>query len=282
MAGIKYANRIITDTGVKDPAQIPGVKSTHLLKVDGTRTKDFFSVDCTWYWSAGENSTVKDAGVSKVNQVIGFVGLNPEDPHDLTGEVTVWINGDKQVLNRSCLIFLPAGMSFGPVQINRIKGQIFYVSISPNESYKAELSPADKKYAIITTTKAKSNDPPRIATMNSSRILHIEDDMAKGAFYVDFVWLYNGYGVLPAPEHVHEWEELIAMVGTDPEHPHEIGGILSIDLEGEPYYITKSSLVCVPKKVKHCPWKFLDIRKPTLVFTAMPTGMYVSSDKAKW
>ena len=189
MAGTKYVNRIITDTAVKAPSQITGVKSTHLLKVDGKRLKDFLSVYCTWYWSAREDATVQNARVSNVNQVIGFVGLNPEDPHDLTGEVTVWINGDKQVLNRSCLIFVPAGMSFGPVQINRLKGQIFYVSISPNESSKAELTPADKKYAIITTTKAKSNDPPKIATMNSSRILHIEDDTAKGAFYVDFVWL---------------------------------------------------------------------------------------------
>ncbi|HTY82453.1 MAG TPA: hypothetical protein VMB24_06685 [Dehalococcoidales bacterium] len=282
MAGTKYLNRIITETGEKAPPPIPGVKSTHVLKVDKTRIKDFFSVDCTWYWSARDNSTIREAGVSKLNQVIGFVGLNPEDPHDLTGELTVWIDGEKQVINRSCLIFVPARMKFGPVQINTLKGQFFYASVAPNDNYKVDLSPEDWKYSIIYTTKAKSDDPPPISTMKSSRILHIEDDMARGAFYVDYVWLYKGYGVLGAPEHTHDYEELIAMIGSDPEHPREIGGILSMDLEGEPYYVTQSSLICIPRQVKHCPWKFLDVRRPTLVFTAIPSGRYVSSYKDKW
>lgn len=282
MSGTKYANCIISDTGMKDPSPIPGVKSTHLMKVNGERLKDFFNVDCTWYWTAERDSIVQDARTSNVNQVIGFIGLNPADPHDLAGEITVWIDGEKKVMDRSCLIFVPAGISFGPVHLNRLDGPLFYTSISPTDSNQAKLNAPDKNYVIITTTKAKSVEPPKMPHMNSTRILHIEDDMARGSFYVDFVWLYEGYGVLPAPEHTHEWEELIAMAGADPERPHDIGGIMSIDLDGEPYYITESSLACIPREVRHCPWKFLDIRKPTLVFSAMPTGMYTGSNKDKW
>jgi hypothetical protein len=282
LEGQKFRDCIITDTGMEPTLQKQGLISTHILRVNENRIKDFFSVDCTWYWSASVEHVIESPRVAEINQVIGMVGLNPDDPNDLAGEVVICIDGDKKVLNRSCLIFIPAGTSYGPIQIKRLNNPMFYVTISPRNINQIAPIPGEQKYTIITTTKPKSNPPPKQPTLNSVRILHIEDDMARGAFYVDFVWLYNGYGVLPAPEHVHEWEELIAMVGTNPEHPDDIGGILSIDLEGEPYYITKSSLICIPKLVKHCPWKFLDIRKPTLVFTAGTAGMYVSSHKEKW
>jgi hypothetical protein len=57
---------------------------------------------------------------------------------------------------------------------------------------------------------------------------------------------------------------------------------MSVDPEGEPYYITKSSLICIPKGVKHCPWKFLDVRRHTLVFSAGITGIYAGTHRDKW
>jgi hypothetical protein len=109
--------------------------------------------------------------------------------------------------------------------------------------------------------------------------MHLEDHVADGSFYVDFVWIYEGTGQAPAPEHNHEWEEVIAMAGVDPQHPHNLGGTMSIVLGDETHYINTSSLVCIPKGLKHCPWKFLDIKKPTLVFTAGPSGKYTGSHR---
>jgi hypothetical protein len=106
--------------------------------------------------------------------------------------------------------------------------------------------------------------------------------MAKGSFYVDFVWLYEGYGQAPMGIHDHEWDELIAMTGCDPEHPYDLGGTFSVDLDDETHYINKSTLICIPPHVMHCPWKFLQVKKPTLAFTASPSGMYYSSEKDQW
>jgi hypothetical protein len=103
--------------------------------------------------------------------------------------------------------------------------------------------------------------------------------MVKGSFYVDFVWIWEGTGGAPAPEHTHEWPELIAMAGADPAHPHDLGGKMSIVLGDETHYTEKSTLVCIPKQTKHCPWLFHDIKRPTLVFSAGPQGMYSGSHK---
>jgi len=274
MAKMKYTDRMITDVGYE---------ATHVMKVDENRLKDFFSVDCTWFWRSEPNQIVDGTRVSDGNQVIGLVGANPEEPFSLAGEMTVWVDGKKNVLDKSSLIFVPAGVPFGPVEINHMEHPICYSSICvrPDPSAK-ERDPSLPRYTIISETKEKAITPPPNATSKGARILHIEDDMAKGAFYVDFVWLYEGYGGAPMGVHDHEWGELIAMTGCDPEHPYDVGGKFSIDLEGETYPIDKSMMVCIPAHTMHCPWKFIDIQKPTLAFTASPSGLYYSSEKDEW
>ena len=279
------------------------VQSTHLLTVDDEVIKDFFHVDCVWLWKGTAQDTVEEPHTHDFDEVIGFIGSNREDPHDLGGEITIWLDDEKQVLTKSCLIFMPAGIRHCPILFNRIGRPVLFVTISPAKRYSrisadsrtasATLKSRPAKnltkpgYTIITETKARftvaASDapppPPPSSTLKSARILHLEDDMAKGSFYVDFVWIYEGSGAAPAPEHSHEWEEVIAMIGADPENPRDLGGPMSIVLGDETHVITKSSLVCIPKGLKHCPWKFLDIKKPTLVFTAGPSGTYTGSHK---
>ncbi len=273
MADAKYSGRLITDTGFK---------STHVMKVDQNRLKDFFAVDCTWFWRSDPDQIVEGTRVSEANQVIGLVGADPENPFSLAGEITIWVDGKKNVLNKSSLIFVPAGVSCGPIQINHMEHPINYATIGVRPALNARRDPSLPRYTIISETKAKSVTPPPNRTMKSARLLHIEDDMAKGSFYVDYVWLYQGYGQAPAEPHEHEWGELMAMTGCNPERPYDVGGVFSIDLEGETHFIKQSTLVCIPAHTRHCPWKFLEVNEPTLIFTASPSGLYYSSEKNKW
>jgi hypothetical protein len=275
LPNLKYADRIITDTGFE---------SSHILKVDQNRLKDFFSVDCTWFWRSNPDQIVDGNRISDCNQVIGLVGADPADPFSLAGEMTVWVDSKKNLLNKSSLIFVPAGVPFGPLQINHMEYPIFYTIIGVRPDPKVVRDKSLPRYTIISETKEKAIKPPTPPkrTLKSTNILHMEDDMAKGSFYVNLNWFYEGYGQAPAEVHDHEWEELISMFGCDPEHPYDLGGTFSMDLAGETHYISKSSLICIPAHVKHCPWKFLQVNKPTLTMTASPSGLYYSSEKNKW
>ena len=303
MATLKYANCLVQKPGPsilelqgktagtgKDP--IPGIKATHLMTADEKVQKGYFSVDCSWLWSGAAKEPVGESHAHNFSHVIGFIGGHPGDAHDLGGEITVWLDGNKEVLTKSCLIFVPAGVVHGPVLFNKISRPVFFVTVAMTGKYtRTPAAPVknalkEKKYSIIDHTKEKFSvggdfkDVPRPkTTVKSTRILHIEDDMVKGSFYVDFVWIWEGTGGAPAPEHTHEWPELIAMAGADPTHPHDLGGEMSIVLGGEYHPTTKSTLVCIPKGLKHCPWEFHDIKKPTLVFSAGPQGMYSGSHK---
>jgi hypothetical protein len=311
MSELKYSKYIVTEPKPLPPeieAKMKAerakrkstIKSTRLMTVDDEIVKDFFYVDCNWLWSGSAEDTAEEPHAHDFDEVIGFVGSNREDPHDLGGKITIWLDGKEEVLTRSCLIFVPAGTRHCPILFNRIDKPVFFVTISPAKRYSrkaeetgtkvaAEKKAAGPGYTIITKTKERftvaasggpaPSVPPRDPSLRSTRILHMEDDMAKGSFYVDFVWIWEGNGQAPAPEHTHEWPELIAMAGCDPQHPHELGGTFSIVLGDETHYMTRSSLVCIPAGLKHCPWKFIDIKKPTLIFTAGPQGMYSGSHK---
>jgi hypothetical protein len=313
MAELKYSKYIITDPKPFPPeikAKLDNerktrkstVESTHLLSVDSSILKDFFYLDCAWLWRGAAEDTIEETHSHDFDEVIGFIGSDRQDPHDLGGTITIWLDNKKHILTKSCLIFVPAGTVHCPILFNRIDKPVFFLTIAPVKEYtkqkvdaktaaerRSAIDTASPKYTIITETKARfpatdsegsgSPPPPPNPKLKSARILHLEDDIVKGSFYVDFVWIYEGTGEAPAPEHSHDWEEVIAMVGVDPEHPHDLGGPMSIVLGDETHVITKSSLVCIPKGLKHCPWKFLDIKKPTLVFTAGPSGMYTGSHK---
>jgi hypothetical protein len=306
MAGLKYSKYII-NTAKPLPPEFQAkaeadrknrkvtIESTHLMSVDDDVVEGFFYVDCSWLWSGSAEDPIEEPHTHDFDEVIGFVGSNRDDPHDLGGKITIWLDGREEVLTKSCLIFIPAGTPHCPILFNRVDKPICFVTIATTGKHtrnaingEVTVRPGEPKYAIITETKQRftvaasggeAPPPPPNPNLKSARILHLEDDIAKGSFYVDFVWIYEGTGAAPAPEHSHEWPELIAMAGCDQENPREMGGPMSIVLGDETHVITKSSLVCIPKGLKHCPWKFLDIKKPTLVFTAGPSGMYTGTHK---
>jgi hypothetical protein len=220
----KYANRIITDTGFE---------STHVMKVDQNRLEDFFSVDCTWFWRSNPNQLVDGTRISDCNQVIALVGANPEDPFSLGGEMTIGVDGKKQILDKSSLVFVPAGVPFGPVQINHMEHPICQAAIGMRPDPMAVKDPAIKP-VILSQTKEKAIKPPtpEKRTISVTNILHMENDMAKGSFYVNINWQFEGHGQAPMGVHDHEWPELIALAGCDPEHPHDLGGTFSMDMDG--------------------------------------------------
>jgi hypothetical protein len=271
------------------------IESTHLLSVDSEIIKDMFYVDCVWLWQGTSEDRVEEPHVHDFDEVIAFIGSNRDDPHDLGGKITIWLDGEQHVLDKTCLIFVPAGASHCPVIFNRIDRPVFWATISPSTKYTRTSAKNGEKPAQNTTAPrcriitevvefnggatGKPPAPPPDSTVKGARVMHLEDHVAQGSFYVDFVWIYEGTGQAPAPEHNHDWVEVIAMIGADPQHPRDLGGTMSIVLGGETQYIRQSSLVCIPKGLKHCPWKFIDIKKPTLVFTAGPSGTYTGSHR---
>jgi hypothetical protein len=275
---------------------IPGVKATHILTADESAQKGFFFVDGTWLWSGASKEPVGVPHKHDFDHVLCFAGGHIDGPQDFQGEITVWLDGRKEVIKRNSIIFIPAGVVHGPILFNKIPRPIYFLTVAITGKYTRTVVPqvvkpaAKKKYAIVdalykdfsvAADKGKKAPPPPSpnSTIKGARIMHIEEDAVPGAFYVDFVWIFKGTGAAPAKKHDHDWPELIAFAGSDPAKPYNIGGEMSVMLEDEYHATDKSTLVCIPAHTQHCPWEFHDIKKPTLVFTAGPSHTYTGSHK---
>ncbi|MFC1910839.1 hypothetical protein ACFLXC_06140 [Chloroflexota bacterium] len=88
--------------------------------------------------------------------------------------------------------------------------------------------------------------------------------------YIEIGWIWE----MPTPnpqifEHVHEYNELVLHLGTDPENPEELNGEIEFGMGDETVTINKTSALFVPKGVKHGPLKWNRVDKPHLLMTIM-------------
>jgi hypothetical protein len=135
-----------------------------------------------------------------------------------------------------------------------------------------------KRYAryIITepaphrpSTPQEGRPPPPRPTARATQIVSLNTDVSPGAFYVDFVWIWNGDMVMSPQAHAHDFDEMIGIIGypEDRDNPRAVGNDISIVLAGEKHAIKQSSLIFVPKGLLHCPIAFNNIKQPVLCFT---------------
>ncbi len=93
-----------------------------------------FYVECVWYFKSHEEFEV-DIHTHDFDEVIGFFGSNPDDVTDLCGEVEYWIDGEKHVINKSCLIYIPKGTRHCPQRLIRVERPIFHFTAGTGGIY---------------------------------------------------------------------------------------------------------------------------------------------------
>jgi len=92
-----------------------------------------------------------------------------------------------------------------------------------------------------------------------------------GAFYSGNAMYWELRGNKPVemiPAHSHDFDEVLVFAGTMKDKPRELGGEIELWLEDEKYIITKSTMVYIPKGVKHCPVIVRKIESPIAFFPA--------------
>ena len=122
-----------TPTFTKDQAM-------RLISMDSDVRKGAFYMETAWYWpgkwpeSKGDEGVVKEH-VHDYDEAIAYIGTNPDDPYDLGGEVELWIDGKQNILDRSFVAFVPAGIKHCPLAIRRVDRPIFHFTAGMSRSY---------------------------------------------------------------------------------------------------------------------------------------------------
>jgi quercetin dioxygenase-like cupin family protein len=270
------------------------VEATRLFNLDSSRVEGAPYLDFVWFWKGSSSVYAEQEHVHDFNEFIGFIGTGGlENPYSLGGEMEVWLGGEKYLITRSCLIYIPKGLKHCPIKYTRIDRPILFFSGGMATEY--SMTPTEFTEEKSTERDYAGNisygiNPEKVSseavkywedlhkkiesTVKSTRLLDL--DSVEGAPYVDFVWLWEGSEKGPNhEEHSHDWGEVFGFVGTlGPEDPHDLGGEIEFWLDGEKHLITRSCLIYVPPGMKHCPIQFNRIDSPILLFTIGMTREY--------
>lgn len=97
--------------------------------------------EALWFWPR-EKTVPKPGGGNGVEahthpftELIGFFGTDENNISDLCGEVELYIDGKRHVVNKSFLAVIPAGIEHGPLNITRIEKPVFAFTVGHASMY---------------------------------------------------------------------------------------------------------------------------------------------------
>jgi hypothetical protein len=138
MSKSKYGKYVVTDLIVpEEKKKIEADYSKYarrILWMDENVVEGAFHMNTAWYMK--EATTLEDKPhVHDADEIIGFFGNDPANPHDLGGEIEIWLEDEKQVVTKSALLFVPAGMKHCPLILKRVDRPIFHFTTVPGGRY---------------------------------------------------------------------------------------------------------------------------------------------------
>ena len=134
----KYEKYILTDLVLPEPAKLRepvyNERATRILWLEDFVMEGAPSVILSWYWKATEQAG-SPAHTHDFDEVVGFIGSDPENPHELYGEVEFWLDDEKYLLDKSCLILCPKGLQHCPLRVVRADKPILFLAFSLSKKY---------------------------------------------------------------------------------------------------------------------------------------------------
>ncbi len=163
MAESKYGKYICTD--LKQGVVMPSYKGPqtigqgyldgyrrsleHVIWMDSEVIPGAFYAECTWAWPPSypgqrprlitPEEAKKMPGIAPHShafpEVFTYFGTNMDDVTDLGGEIEFWIEDEQFILNKSFLIYIPAGVVHCPLKVLRMEKPVFHYTTGPGQIY---------------------------------------------------------------------------------------------------------------------------------------------------
>jgi hypothetical protein len=148
MAELKYEKYFMKDPGFMPPkdgkrlfdSKVKVPKLHHILGINHKKIEGAITMNCSWML-AGEDAGQMDGHTHPYPEIIGFVGTNPDDLHDLGAEAEIWMDDEKYVLTESFLVYVPPNLKHCPLTVRNIKRPVFHFDLQlTTKDFKADFS----------------------------------------------------------------------------------------------------------------------------------------------
>jgi len=128
-----YKDNIVTSYNA-DTSKFVGDIISPVLFMDSNSVPGSFYAEYILINKALEGSPPEHSH-DDADEILMFFGTDPERPHDLCGEIELWIAGEKYTLTESAMIFVPKGVKHCPLYAPRVDKPIVMVSTAPAQHY---------------------------------------------------------------------------------------------------------------------------------------------------
>jgi hypothetical protein len=95
----------------------------------------FAGCEILWGLPGGKPVAIEIEHSHDFDEVIGFGGTNRNYPRELGGEIEFLMGGERHIVTKTCLIFVPKGVLHCPVIFKRIDTPIFMFEAANNPNY---------------------------------------------------------------------------------------------------------------------------------------------------
>jgi hypothetical protein len=243
-----------------------------------------FQMSCSWFFKPVPKGP--RVHTHEVPEILGFFGNDPEDPYNLHGEIELWLGDQKFIINKTAMVFVPAGLKHCPLIIKRADKPIFHFSVltsgtwdtaSLNETHPAE---SDYSHYVVTELKAPVFKPEFVENYKkfATRVLWMDKNVCPGAFQMNVSW-YCQPARHATEAHSHEDDEIIAFFGGDAADPYNLNGEVEMWLGDKQNMLTRSTMLYAPKGLKHCPLIIHRANRPIFHFSIVTGGVYATQSK---
>jgi len=285
----------------------------HVLYIDGEVGPGTFYSECLWFFP---QHMVDPAAIRKneemlkslkpgekigpqphihpFDELFTFFGTNFDDPSDLCGEMEFYLEDQPVTFNKSCILYIPAGMKHCPLNMKRMERPLFHFSMGYTSSYDhTVLHDRGGKYAgekdllkyFAFRDQSEGKLPSfrrripagfihRVASMDASTIPEAD-------FHAETSWIWPGersglakQDLCFVDKHIHTFQQIIAFFGSDFDDIHNLHAEVELWVKGESYKIKKSFVAIIPEYVEHGPVKIRKVEKPVFHYTVGHAKFY--------
>lgn len=254
------------------------------------------NIEIGWVYAVPEPNPHITAHTHDYDEVIIYIGGDPDNPRALGAEAVYYVGGQPLTFSTTALLYIPKGVEHGPAVWRSVTRPHIVMSIilGPESTAKSW----DTAGGIEIPEKSDDTDygkylvrEPRYLSgtevteaIKSPAPIYLSDELVPGCkAYIDFGWIYGLPDPNPPiPEHDHGYEEVVVVIGGDPDNPEALGAALEFGIQGQPVALDTTAAVYVTKDIPHGPltWESLDrphILMPIVVGTgslaqAAPAG----------
>ena len=238
-------------------------------------------IDISWIYGIPEPNSHTAEYTHDYDKIVFFVGSDPFNLEDLGGEIEYYLGGQSIKLDTTSALYIMKGVKHGPAVWKSFKKPHLEISIilgpEKNKAGQTTQRQSDllisqktddvdyEKYVVRKPLILQGTDVTE-AMESPAQIYMSSDLIPESNVYVDFGWIPGMPGLNPPiPDHSHDYEEVVLLVGNDPENPEILGAEIEFCINDQPLLFNTTTAIYAPKSLKHGPLTWKKFERPHLL-----------------